>query len=213
MPRLKCDNAIVWMSKTDTQNIVKLTDLFIKYLQELINSSEIKPFDYNQWLDKIHDLKFKIKDSFILDILNKLEKSKFNNLFYYGDYHGDFTLSNLFIYNQNDQPKIDAIDFLDTFIYSPINDLIKLRQDTKHLWTINLIKNFQEIDLNRAIIFINYIDKKIKDIIDENVILSEYYLPFQLLNLIRIIPYLKRDLKIFNYLKSEIKSLEKEWNH
>jgi hypothetical protein len=50
-----------------------------------------------------------------------------------GGCHGDLTLSNvMFSLEQN---TIGLIDFLDSFIESPLVDLVKLRQDTRFSWT------------------------------------------------------------------------------
>ncbi len=50
-----------------------------------------------------------------------------------GQCHGDLTLSNVLF--SMDESKIALLDFLDSFVESPVVDLIKLRQDTRHLWT------------------------------------------------------------------------------
>ncbi len=50
-----------------------------------------------------------------------------------GRCHGDLTMSNLMI--ARDASALALIDFLDSFIESPLLDLAKLRQDTAHCWT------------------------------------------------------------------------------
>jgi hypothetical protein len=206
MPRLKCDNAMVWISKATSNQIYDLEKIILEYFSSIINNSKKKEFDYNIWKNKLEDLFYKINDIEIKNIIFYLNEMKFKNKLYYGNYHGDFTLTNLFVYSDKNNIEIDAIDFLDSFIHSPINDLVKIRQDTKHLWTLNLIRNFNKIDTNRVLILLNYMDIQIEKFINKNKILSEYYLPFQLINLIRIIPYVK-DENIFIYLKGEIINL------
>ncbi len=50
-----------------------------------------------------------------------------------GPCHGDLTMSNIMI--ANDASAIALIDFLDSFIESPLIDLAKLRQDTRFRWS------------------------------------------------------------------------------
>ncbi len=213
MPLLKCDNCIIWLSKTSKDDVDKLVDIIINYFTSLLNNSEIKQFEYKEWIDKIEELNNKISDNDLLLILDSLKNIQFSNKFYYGNYHGDFTLSNLFIYNdyKNNNIFVDAIDFLESFIYSPINDLVKIRQDTNHLWTLRLLSDIENVDFNKIIITLNYIDNKIKEFIINNKIINEFYLPFQILNLIRIIPY-NKEKKVFEYLKKEIQELFNEFN-
>ena len=206
MPRLKCDNAIVWISKVGLDSIDTFIEKMIAYFASIIAASELKEFDYKLWHTKIDELKTKIDNEELLGILNHLKSIKFENEFCYGEHHGDLTLTNLFISNDNENISIDAIDFLDTFIESPIQDLVKIRQDTKHLWTVNLMRNFSRVDHNRVMILLGYIDSRIEMIIRQNSVLNEYYTPFQILNLLRIVPYTK-DERLLNYLQHEIVSL------
>ncbi len=206
MPRLKCDNCIIWLSKTSINDIESIIYTFNNYIESSLQKSQIKPFDHQVWINKIEETEKKVAaDEIILEILTKLKNMKFKRPFYFGDNHGDLTLSNLFIFEQS----INAIDFLNTFIDSPINDIVKLRQDTKHLWTLNLIDEFTQIDYNKVAIFLQHMDQSLIKLIANDDIVSEYYLPFQILNLIRIIPYIK-DAKILLHLKNEIRELANE---
>lgn len=206
MQRLTCDNSMIWISKVGSDAINEFIYTIEKYFAFIIANSILDNFDYDTWQMKITELESKITDDDILTILNHIKHIHFDNKFYYGAHHGDFTLTNLLISTNSDSISIDAIDFLDTFINSPIHDFVKLRQDTSHLWTINLTKNFTKIDTNRVVILLNYIDVAINDMIMGDQSLQEYYLPFQILNLIRIIPY-NKDVAIFSYLKREVKGL------
>ena len=209
MPILKCDNAIIWISKATSNQIIELEKNILQYFNSIIDKSILKEFDYLSWQNKLNDLYIKINDIKLQEVIFYLQNIKFQSEFYYGNYHGDLTLTNLFISNEGDNIKIDAIDFLESFIASPTNDLVKMRQDTKHLWTLQLIQNFTKIDLNRVLILLNHIDEKISKFIEKNEILKEYYIPFQIINLLRILPY-NKDEKVFEYLKNEICELFKE---
>lgn len=211
MPYLQCGNSIIWLSKTTTDYVYELEFQILEYFKFLLQNSQTQPFDQQTWVDKITDLESKIQDTELKIILHSLKNWSFINPMYYGNYHGDLTLSNLLIHSDDKQLSIDAVDFLESFMHTPINDLVKIRQDTRHLWTLNLIQNFGRIDINRVLIFLRHIDSQIEKFISQDPILSEYYLPFQIVNLMRILPY-NKDRKIFQYLKNEIKGLFNELN-
>lgn len=206
MPYLKCPNAIEWISSANIEDIYQLSEKIILYLKYSFSNSSILSFDYEKWSSKITELNTKIKDSEINEILGCLQHKQFANHFYYGNYHGDLTLSNVFIHKDDQEIIIQSIDFLHSFMESPINDLVKLRQDTKHLWTLHLIKDIERIDVPRVLVLLNHMDKQIQQLIQEDAILSEYYIPFQILNLIRILPYTSNEETII-YLKREIRNL------
>jgi hypothetical protein len=209
MPYLKCGDAVSWLATTNIVCLNNLIEKFQSYFVALIKDSQIDNFDYLTWHNKIQSLKKDIKDHDLLHVINTIDNIKFNQSFYYGNYHGDFTFSNMLISNTNANVTIDVIDFLDSFIHSPIHDFVKIRQDTKHFWTLHLLRNDENIDKIRVATFLNFIDKSIEKCIQNNCILQEYYLPFQILNLLRIIPY-NKDIETFAYLKKEIIKLFNE---
>lgn len=210
MPLLKCNNCIDWLSTADINSINLFLNKINQYFTDLISNSTISNFDYHLYNNKLDELYSKILDIELQNIILQLKSITFSNQFLYGANHGDLTLTNLFISNQKDDIIIDTIDFLDTFIQSPINDIVKIRQDTFHLWTVKLLTN-TDFDINRAIIVLGYIDKQISKIINNNNILQEYYLPFQIINLLRILPY-NREETIFIFLKNEIRELFEHLN-
>lgn len=211
MPFLRSSNPIFWLSKATTDCYYQLESKLLSYLEEIRLNSQIDNFAYSIWTNKIDDLLLKIPDHSLREILLSLRNNQFTQPFYYGNNHGDLTFSNLLIYNEGSQISIDTIDFLDSFIQSPINDLVKIRQDTKHLWTLHLMKNFQHIDTGRVMTFLAHMDSKLINVINNDPIWKEYYIAFQILNLMRIIPY-NKEPKIFDYLKEEIEGLFHEFN-
>lgn len=209
MPYLKCGDAISWLATTNIVCLNNLIEKFESYFTILIKDSQIAEFDYSSWHNKIQLLKKEIKDKELLDIADRIDQIKFTQPFYYGNYHGDLTFSNMLISNMNADVTIDVIDFLDSFIHSPIHDFVKIRQDTKHFWTLHLLRHEKTIDKIRVATFLNFIDKSIDKCIQNDIILQEYYLPFQILNLLRIIPY-NKDAETFTFLKKEIVKLFNE---
>jgi len=114
--------------------------------------------------------------------------------------HGDLTFSNLLF----DGDEIVLLDFLDTYLDSPIQDIVKLRQDTKYHWSIRMLDyNFDRLKMIQCL---NYIDKKIDYEFSKKEYYIGYYKIFQILNLLRIVPYCK-DKKNVNYLINEVDKL------
>lgn len=204
MPYLDCDNAMLWLSQASDRSIALFIERLTNYLTHAFATSKIGAFDHQAWQGKIDALLGKIEEPAIVSILEELRATSFEKGLYYGDYHGDLTLANLLISNDETSITIDAIDFLDCFIHSPIHDLVKLRQDTKHLWTLQLLEDGQYDNKVRATLA--YIDSQIVSIIESDEILMDCYLPLQVLNLIRILPY-NHDPDIKAYLQDEIARL------
>ena len=97
--------------------------------------------------------------------------------------HGDLTFSNI-LFNGNNYY---LIDFLDSFIESPIMDMVKLRQDTAHLWSpLMYTGNYDSTRLN---IICNKIDNELDKCFRKYDWYCKYYNIFQLLNFMRILQY------------------------
>jgi tRNA A-37 threonylcarbamoyl transferase component Bud32 len=117
-----------------------------------------------------------------------------------GTCHGDLTFSNI-LFNGNNYY---LIDFLDSFIESPLLDIVKIRQDTAYMWsTLMYNKPFDKVRLS-------IISEKIDTAIDEYFTAKyqwyrDYYMPLQLMNFLRILQY-GHDEKVIAYLKRVISS-------
>ena len=122
-----------------------------------------------------------------------------------GECHGDLTISNMLFANN----QIYLIDFLDSYIESPMQDIVKIRQDTNY-YLITLLYNYKDDEYNLLQIKnnLNYIDNIICLHFNNYFWYIKYYGIFQLINLIRIIPYLKdEDCLLLNKINLEINNL------
>lgn len=120
--------------------------------------------------------------------------------------HGDLTLSNM-IFSKNNIGGIYLIDFLESYINSPLMDIIKLRQDTYFKWSYNFLRN-KNIDLTKINIIFKYFDSIINKTFS---IYPEYttnYKKLQTLNLLRLIPYSNKQLN-----KTTIKNIYEHINN
>lgn len=187
---------------------IKAFDLFIR---REVENSEMKSLSFDIVSDKWNDVKFKISenkhissDIEINEIVNEVDNILQDNSedirIPVGVCHGDLTFSNI-LFNGNNYY---LIDFLDSFIESPIMDMVKLRQDTAHLWSPLMYTG--NYDITRLNIICNKIDKELDKCFRKYDWYSKYYNIFQLLNFLRILQY-ARDEKVIVYLKRVIKEI------
>lgn len=115
-----------------------------------------------------------------------------------GTCHGDLTFSNI-LFNGNNYY---LIDFLDSFIESPLLDIVKLRQDTAWHWSeLMYIYPFDNVRLRIAM---DKIDTELDSYFRQKYDwYREYYGPMQLMNFLRILQY-AHEPKVITYLKKTI---------
>lgn len=116
-----------------------------------------------------------------------------------GRCHGDLTLSNILFSGNN----YYLIDFLDSFIESPLLDIVKIRQDT--CWNWSELMYSGHFDRIRLRIILKHLDEAIvQHFSSKYPWYNKYYPMMQLLNFMRILQYAK-EAAIISYLKSCIK--------
>lgn len=112
--------------------------------------------------------------------------------------HGDLTFSNI-LFNGNNYY---LIDFLDSFIESPLLDIVKLRQDTAWLWS--QLMYVHPCDTIRLRIAFGKIDRELDSYFASRYEwYTRYYRPLQLMNFLRILQY-AHEPKVIDYLKNVI---------
>jgi len=183
----------------------------IKYFIDLeINNSQMQTVPSRILTDKMADVARKVEkndhlkdDAEAQDLVrqsSEVMNSVGDMVMPVGMCHGDLTFSNI-LFNGNNYY---LIDFLDSFIESPLLDIVKIRQDTAYLWsTLMYNKPFDKVRLS-------IISEKIDTAIDEYFTgkyqwYKEYYMPLQLMNFLRILQY-GHDDKVIAYLKRVISS-------
>jgi len=181
----------------------------IKYFIDLeINGSSMQTVPANILTDKMADVALKVQRNTHLkddDVAQELVRRSSEVMNRVGDMqmpvgvcHGDLTFSNI-LFNGNNYY---LIDFLDSFIESPLLDIVKIRQDTAYMWsTLMYHKPFDKVRLS-------IVSEKIDTAIDEYFTgkyqwYRDYYMPLQLMNFLRILQYAHDD-KVIVYLKDVI---------
>ncbi|MCF7861513.1 phosphotransferase [Candidatus Woesearchaeota archaeon] len=117
-----------------------------------------------------------------------------------GHCHGDLTFSNMIFTN-----KIVLIDFLDSYIETPLQDVAKIMQEINLRWS--LLMNHNGTDIAKVKIGYGYLKKKLdaslQSIMTEFKIDSRISSIFYMTTLLRIVPYIK-DEKIYEAVAKEI---------
>ena len=114
--------------------------------------------------------------------------------------HGDLTFSNI-LFTAN---TYYLIDFLDSFIESPLMDVVKLRQDSAHMWSAKMYA--KPYDPIRLRIICDKIDSELDAYFQQYDWYKAYYLPLQVLNLLRVLQYAKEEA-VINDLQTELARL------
>lgn len=204
-------NFVEYFENAGFEQINYLIKALEYFLEKEISVSDMSYVPSSVLTNKFADVKKKTLsnkslegDSEVVLLLDKAETvfSEIGDLFLpIGRCHGDLTFSNI-LFNGNNYY---LIDFLDSFIESPMLDIVKLRQDTAYRWSqLMYTKSFDSVRLR---IVSEKIDKEIDDYFTAKYDwYQKYYKLLQLMNFLRIIQY-AHDLKIIKFLKQVISSL------
>lgn len=198
-------NFINYFETAGFEQIHFFADTIINFLDYEISRSPQKRISSKIFVDKIKAISKNISSTDIasLDLLNRVIKESlaFKSLnIPIGTCHGDLTLSNI-LFNGSD---CFLIDFLDSFIESPLMDVVKIRQDTYFGWS----QLMSELSFDK--IRLNLIMKKLDEYIDVHFRQFDWYVKyyrfFQIINLCRILPY-AQNKRIRTFLHNKINQL------
>lgn len=213
MDYIYANNFIDYFEKASPQDIDHFIDNFIKYIHNEIDKCEIKNVSKNVFIDKFNSVVKNCEKNDLLkgnmrvkSILKDCE-NVFTNMpeefeIPVGICHGDLTFSNI-LFSSN---KFYFIDYLDSFIETPIQDIVKLRQDTKYFWSTMMYK--KKYDVVRLNIIFNYIDDKISEHFGNFEYYYRNYDRLQLMNILRILPYVKEE-KVRDFVLNILSALPK----
>ena len=213
MDYIYANNFIDYFEKASPQDIDHFIDNFIKYIHNEIDKCEIKKISKNVFIDKFNSVVKNCEKNDLLkgnmrvkSILKDCE-NVFTNMpeefeMPVGICHGDLTFSNI-LFSSN---KFYFIDYLDSFIETPIQDIVKLRQDTKYFWSTMMYK--KKYDVVRLNIIFNYIDNKISEHFENFEYYFRNYDRLQLMNILRILPYVKEE-KVRDFVLNILSALPK----
>lgn len=163
------------------------------FIKENFKNSVLTEINFEVLKNKLSSLKNKL-ETYCHSYIDYLLNNPINKI-PIGKNHGDLTMSNIIF-----SDKYYLIDFLDNSFETPINDLVKIKQDSEHNFYFNLISYYN----TKVKICLDYINKEI-DSEFYDIINSKEFVWFSIFNLIRILPYLSND----NEKKAILKNLKK----
>ena len=200
---------IQYLNIMNINHINKFININIQFIKTLLKNSNKIKINQQIIIEKINMIQNKLRSSLLLNNKNYDHKiilksiqylydniNIFNNEIPIGICHGDLTFSNMLI---NYDHKLYLIDFLDNFIESPIMDIIKLRQDTKYKYILQLYNH--NYDKNRINLLFTYMNTKIENEFKEYESFFEY---LDIMNFLRILQYSKNE-KITKYILKNLK--------
>ena len=208
-------NFVEYFEHAGFEQVDYLIGALIMYLEKEIQVSPLTKVARNVVTDKFDDVCSKTRANVhlhddpevesILEVSEKVFAGLTDMYIPVGTCHGDLTFSNI-LFNGNNYY---LIDFLDSFIESPLLDIVKLRQDTAWLWSqLMYVNPCDEIRLRIAFCKIDReLDAHFRQ---RHQWYGRYYKTFQLMNFLRILQY-AHEPKVIAYLKRTLHEQLKEF--
>lgn len=198
-------NFVEFFEQAGFEQVEYLVEALIMYLEREIKLSPLAGVGKEVVTEKFADVKSKTlanrslaDDIEVAGILERSERvfSQLPDMILpIGCCHGDLTFSNI-LFNGNNYY---LIDFLDSFIESPLLDIVKLRQDTAWLWS--RLMYMHPCDTIRLRIAFGKIDRELDRYFSSRYEwYGRYYRPLQLMNFLRILQY-AHEPEVISYLK------------
>ncbi len=202
-------NYIDYFENAGVHEIDAFVEAMIAFVEQEIKQSPIKECSNEVLVTKFEDVAGKVAkrvdyNEELKELLNQARirlKAEGDMLrIPVGVSHGDLTFSNVLFCGQ----QYCLIDFLDSFIETPLQDIVKLRQDSQYLWSCLMYQ--QPYDELRLKLISEYVDERLDRQFSQYDWYKKHYEVLQLMNMLRILPYAK-DVKVVEYLKRVIKTL------
>lgn len=184
---------VEYFERAAINDLKKLTNILINYIDTELSLSEIKTIEKDKFIKKIESVQETCGHNELVDV-KKVNKyftlCKAKVLSYdeinipIGVCHGDLTFSNMLFTDSG----MYLIDFLDSFVETPLQDIVKIRQDSKYGWSTMMTN--QKYNIVHVKMVLNYIDNCISSYF-EKYDFYKYYDMLQYINILRILPYVK----------------------
>ena len=187
-------DALTFLNIASVENVKIFWQNIVGFIDYCVANSRIQRVDCSTFVDKFETTAEKVAErdedstALIKDCAEVFARLEPHYSTYEGICHGDLTFSNMMVSKSGN---IHLIDFLDTYFESPLQDIVKLRQDTKHHWTLNIHSN--SIDDKRMKILYAHLDELLVAKFSNFEFYKKLYFPTQLLNFLRILPYIENE--------------------
>ena len=184
-------DCITYFCLSDKSAIDNLCSNIIGIIENNLKNSKKEFIHKDIYYKKINsiDIDVNLKHQIIFYI-NNLNTDSF--LLPIGEYHGDLTFTNMIFQTDN----VYLVDFLDCFVDTPLQDIVKIRQETTFFWSIleHKSKNIVDFNYNKICLAYSYMDKIIDTHFKKYLWYNKYYNLMQIFNLARILPYNKEQI-------------------
>ena len=204
-------NFIEFFEQAGFEQIDYLVGALEYFIEYEISQCEPQTVPVKVFQNKFFEIKEKVEknpvfavDNTVSDIIHRSEEifsSMEDWLVPVGLCHGDLTFSNI-LFNGNNYY---LIDFLDSFVETPLQDIVKIRQDTRYRWS--QLMYTKRYDAVRLRIVCDKIDKEIDTYFTQkHQWYGDHYKRMQLMNILRILPYAHEE-RVIAYLKTILNEL------
>ena len=184
---------VEYFERAAINDLKKLTNILINYIDTELSLSEIKTIEKDKFIKKIESVQETCGHNELVDVkkankyftLCKAKVLSYDEInIPIGVCHGDLTFSNMLFTDSG----MYLIDFLDSFVETPLQDIVKIRQDSKYGWSTMMTD--QKYNIVHVKMVLNYIDNCISSYF-EKYDFYKYYDMLQYINILRILPYVK----------------------
>lgn len=186
-----------FLERATTSEIQSLSKSFIAYfihLFEIAQNSMVDQLVFIEKVESVHRLvvdRTDVDQSLMLKARLYLENTPAGTI-PAGVCHGDFTFSNMLFGTSG----ICLVDFLDSFLDSPLIDYVKYRQDTFFHWSLLIDKDIPESRKSKIVQVFRFFDQEIVNAFKDNIFVNQWYDYLQVFNLMRIVPYVHQPAEI-----------------
>lgn len=186
-----------FLERIGIPEIRSLAEAFRRYFSVMIDKAQKVNLPESVFLEKLQSLRTEIRpdsgfnDHLLHDVYTYLGNVPQGEILV-GECHGDYTFSNMLFGDQ----QLFLIDFLDTFVESPVQDIVKFRQDTRYHWSLMVEGEVPLYKRNKLVQVLTFLDQVGQEVIDRNPLVKTWYTYLQVFNLLRILPYLHEQHEI-----------------
>lgn len=158
-------NPVEYFNSVSTTGIAQFTEMLVGFVDATLDGSPSRLTSVDPFRAKVDEIARNLETGLryydYLEHLKRIDRhldAIGSVVLPMGRCHGDLTMSNLLV--AHDSTAIALVDFLDSFVESPLIDLAKIRQDTVFRWTLLMAKD--SMDAVRYVQVMSHIDAEIE---------------------------------------------------
>jgi len=191
----------------DKNDFIEVVQKIVKLINFEFQNSHIAKFPKDLWTNKVKQVIADSMDLVKVDF-HDLEKYLIENIpenLLIGKCHGDLTFSNIIVEREK---SVYTFDFLDPPVESPYEDAAKFLQDAQFFWSLQKFSG--ECDKTKVKVYWSFAAELLRNSLSakcDMLLLKK----FQLLGMLRIIPYTKDKSKL-KFLESCLQGLLDDFN-